>query len=77
METQLRISGMTCGQCVRRVTHLLQSVSGVRIAAVDLNSGHAIVRHEVEADPQQMLAALETEGYTAVVRFTTKSVDDV
>ncbi len=77
METQLRISGMTCSHCVRRVTRLLQSVPGVRLAAVDLTSGHAIVRHNTDADPQEMLAALERESYSAIVKFSRKSIDEV
>jgi copper chaperone len=70
METQLQISGMTCGHCVQIVTKSLQNVPGVRLAAVDLASGHTTVKHDTGADPQAMVAAVEEEGYSALVKST-------
>ncbi|MCJ7543493.1 MAG: permease [Phycisphaerae bacterium] len=39
----LRIGGMTCGHCVRRITDALQACRGVESAAVDLSAGNAVV----------------------------------
>src|SRR6184192_1880054 len=42
--TELAISGMTCGNCARHVTEALQSVPGVRSAAVSLEGKSASVK---------------------------------
>ena len=68
METQLKISGMTCGHCVQSVTKALQSVSGVQLAAVDLTSGSALVKHNAGADAKAMIEAVAEEGYSAQLR---------
>lgn len=63
--TNLKITGMTCGHCVRSVTGALKGVPGVKAAEVDLRSGAAKV--EGEADPAALVAAVEDEGYKAEV----------
>jgi hypothetical protein len=40
---ELRIGGMTCGHCVRRITDALQACKGVSSAHVDLAGGRAAV----------------------------------
>ena len=57
----LKITGMTCGHCVRSVTGALKGVKGVKTAEVDLKSGSAKV--EGTPDPAALLAAVEEEGY--------------
>ncbi len=63
--TNLKITGMTCGHCVRSVTGALKAVPGVKGAEVDLRSGTAKV--EGSADPKALVAAVEEEGYQAEV----------
>lgn len=65
METILKVTGMTCGACVGHVTRALQGVPGVKLAAVDLNSGTAIVKHDESAEPEAMVEAVVEEGYQA------------
>jgi copper chaperone CopZ len=67
METILKITGMSCGACVKHVTQALQSVPGVKLAAVELNSGKAIVKHDEGADSQAMIEAVVEAGYGAQV----------
>jgi len=67
METKLKISGMTCGMCVQHVTKALQSVPGVQLAAVDLTSGTATVKHDASAETETMTEAVTEEGYEAQV----------
>ena len=44
METKtLMISGMTCGMCVKHVTHALTELEGVMDVKTDLESGSAEV----------------------------------
>ncbi len=62
----LKITGMSCGHCVRAVTTALQSVEGVRSVQVDLGAGRATVDYdEGKTDPKQLVGAVMDEGYTA------------
>lgn len=66
MAVHLKITGMTCGHCVRAVTGALKGVKGVTAAEVDLKGGAAVV--EGAADPAALVAAVAEEGYQAEVR---------
>lgn len=72
METQLQISGMTCGHCVQGVTTSLQNVPGVQLAVIDLASGQALIQHDENADPHAMIAAVEEEGHSALLKHPEK-----
>jgi copper chaperone CopZ len=62
----LRIEGMSCGHCARTVTEALESVAGVKKAAVDLAGGQAVVDYEEsETSPVALVGAVADEGYTA------------
>lgn len=61
--TQLNIEGMTCDHCVKAVKGALERTPGVDKAVVDLGAGRATV--EGAAEVQQMLRAVEEEGYRA------------
>ncbi len=63
MTTTLRIEGMTCNNCVRHVDRALRAVSGVSAVEVDLAEHRATVTGE--ADPAQLVAAVEAAGYAA------------
>ena len=50
METKtLMVSGMTCGMCVKHVTHALESITGVVDVKTDLESGSAEVTYDATA----------------------------
>lgn len=60
----LKISGMTCGHCVGRVTTALKSVDGVEIENVKV--GSAMVSYNpTTTSPAQIAAAVENVGYEA------------
>lgn len=61
----LRVNGMTCENCVRHVREALEQVPGVKSVQVDLAQNRATV--EGDADPQLLVAALDEEGYEALV----------
>lgn len=69
MATDLAVTGMTCGNCVRHVTEALQKVAGVHSAAVSLDVHQARVRWNagVTPDPGALIQAVEEEGYGARV----------
>jgi copper chaperone CopZ len=59
----LNISGMTCGHCVQAVAKALDAVPGVERAAVELDTGIAVVAGT--PDVQALLDAVSEEGYEA------------
>ncbi len=62
--TLLKVSGMSCGHCVRAVKDALEGVAGVREARVSLEEGRAEVEHE-GAPVESLVAAVREEGYEA------------
>lgn len=62
----IKIEGMSCGHCVSAVEKALGAVPGVsRVDEVSLERGEA--RIEGLPDPDQLVAAIEEEGYEARV----------
>ena len=60
----LKVTGMTCGGCVRSVKSVLESQAGVEAAEVSLETGQARVRFDPSrASAQQLRAAVEDAGY--------------
>jgi len=63
-EFTLRIDGMHCGGCVRRVTQALASVEGAQ--AKDVQIGTARLASELDPAPvEAAIAALAKAGYAA------------
>jgi len=61
---KLKVEGMTCNHCVMAVKKALAKVDGVEeVVEVSLERGEARVRGQ--ADPSQLVAAIEEEGYRA------------
>ena len=63
---QLKISGMSCGHCVKAVERALDQLPGVETRTVQVGSA------EVTFDPQQtsterLLHAIREEGFTGEV----------
>lgn len=63
---KLNVDGMTCGGCVKSVTHILENVEGVEKAEVSLENKSA----EVSFDPAKtnsaaLIEAVEDGGYEA------------
>jgi Cu+-exporting ATPase len=67
--TELRLAGLTCGNCVRRVTEAIASVPGVSRAAVTLERGRASVHWAAHAPANvaAVLQAVKGAGYEAQV----------
>ncbi|PTA69272.1 CopZ family metallochaperone [Deinococcus arcticus] len=64
-QIELDVTGMTCGHCQAAVTKTLKSVPGVQDVQVDLQTGKAVVQGA--AQPEQLIAAVQEEGYGAQV----------
>lgn len=68
-QTVLAVSGMTCGSCVRHVTHALQELDGVGAVVVARRDGLVTVTHDPATAPiDQLIAALHDAGYPSQPR---------
>ncbi len=65
LATDLRVEGMTCNNCARKVTTAIQSVPGVQSVMVNVESRRASVRWQADAtaDPNQLISAVTAAGY--------------
>jgi Cu+-exporting ATPase len=64
--TLLDVTGMTCGNCVRKVTEVLQAVPGVGGVIVEQEKGRARIHWKGStAQPGALLEAVEKAGYEA------------
>ena len=61
----LEISGMTCASCVARVEKRLGRLDGV-VAEVNLATEKASVRYPDAVSIDDLVAAVESAGYTAI-----------
>ena len=68
MVTNLRITGMSCNNCVRHVSEALRGVPGVTNVEVALPD-RATIEHG-GASPEALVAAVESAGYDAVTQPT-------
>lgn len=63
-ETELKIEGMTCASCVRRVEKALSKVPGVTEANVNFATEKATVQHEGHVSHADLSKAVEGAGYS-------------
>lgn len=58
---QFKVSGMSCGHCVRAITQAIQAQDQAARVEVDLAAG--LVRVQGELDAARIQAAIREEGY--------------
>jgi Cu+-exporting ATPase len=64
--TELRVTGMTCNNCARKVTEAAQKIPGVHSVSVNVQSAQASVRWNSAAkDVPAVLAAVSQAGFDA------------
>lgn len=64
MRKLLKVEGMNCGHCVRRVEKALRAVPGVLAVVVSLETGTAEVIMEKSADEGELKRAVAEAGFT-------------
>lgn len=65
-KTTFSVEGMTCGSCSNKVTEALEGVDGVHAAAVDYQTGEAVISYdESKCDKKELKKAIEKTGYKA------------
>jgi copper chaperone len=62
-EINLRIDGMHCGACIRRVTQTLQTVSGADVEEVRLGAARVLVSNG--STSENLISALGKAGFAA------------
>jgi copper chaperone len=63
-KTLLNVSGMTCGNCVKKVETALNGLEGVEKAKVDLENASAKVKYdETKQSPESLSRAVTEAGY--------------
>ena len=67
METMvLKVSGMSCGGCVKSVTGVLEALPGVTKADVSLEKNEATVSYDAaRVGREQMVQAIDDAGFEA------------
>jgi copper ion binding protein len=63
MTKKVLIDGMSCMHCVGRVKKVLDGISGVKEAYVNLEGKYALVESEAPVDDALIKAAIEDAGY--------------
>lgn len=58
---QFKVSGMSCGHCVRAVTQAIQALEQTARVEVDLAAG--VVRVDARLDAAQIQSVIREEGY--------------
>ena len=66
METTLKISGMSCGHCIRAVKEALGGLEGISVLEVNLDQGTAKITHTYPLDQRRLHDVLDAEGYELV-----------
>jgi copper chaperone CopZ len=67
-QVTLKVAGMTCGHCQKRVETALSQVPGVFAAVVDLHHGLAEVDYDDDtATIEELTAAVTQAGYAAAL----------
>jgi copper chaperone len=69
IQTNVNVSGMTCGHCVSSVSEELEALSGVKDVAVDLNPGGlstVTITSTQELSTSEIGEAVAEAGYVVV-----------
>ncbi|WP_236558239.1 heavy-metal-associated domain-containing protein [Arthrobacter sp. 9V] len=69
IQTNVNVSGMTCGHCVSSVSEELESLNGVENVAVELNPGGlstVTITSTKELSPSEIGEAVAEAGYLVV-----------
>ncbi|GAA0350169.1 MAG: heavy-metal-associated domain-containing protein [Propionibacteriaceae bacterium] len=74
--TEFQVTGMTCGHCEQAVSQEVGQIAGVAAVEVSAATGRLLVTTDVTTDvtagdvvtDEQVLAAVDDAGYTAIRR---------
>jgi copper chaperone len=64
MQQVFKVQGMTCGHCVKAVTHAVQLLDNAAAVSVELDSGEVVIDSGLPRE--RLVEAIREEGYTVV-----------
>jgi len=67
IDTRFRVTGMDCAACATKVEAATRRVSGVEAVSVSVTAGTMTVKHQPEADLDQVVSKVKSVGYDAAV----------
>lgn len=68
-EVGLKITGMSCGGCIARITGALKGVKGIKSVKIDLETGHAVVVcNPKQIKAKTIVASVKKLGYGVTQR---------
>ena len=59
MKTKIKVTGMSCEHCVKRVTKAIESIAGIKDVQVDLKSGEATFDKPEEMSMNDIVKAIK------------------
>jgi copper chaperone len=62
---RFNVQGMTCGHCVKAVTHAIKNQDPSALVQIDLPTGEVIVESDLAVE--QIIGLISEEGYKAQV----------
>lgn len=66
MKKEIKIEGMSCGHCVKRVENALKDLEGVVQVAVNLEENKAVVELSQDIPDAVLREAVDDAGYDVV-----------
>lgn len=63
MLTKIKVKGMNCEHCVKRVTKALKSLAGLKDVKVDLQSGGAVFEKPDKVSMDEVIKTIHEAGY--------------
>jgi len=63
MKTKIKVTGMSCKHCVKRVTKAIESIAGIKDVQVDLKSGEATFDKPETVSMEEIVKAIKEVGY--------------
>lgn len=66
MKKEIKIEGMSCGHCVKRVENALKDLDGVVQVAVSLEENKAVVELSLDIPDAVLREAVDDAGYDVV-----------
>ena len=67
MKTKIKVTGMSCEHCVKRVTKAIESIAGIKDVQVDLKSGKATFDKPETVSMEEIVKAIKKTGYEVEV----------
>jgi copper chaperone CopZ len=65
---EFQVTGMTCSHCEQAVSAEVGQIPGVQTVEVSAATGRLIITSDASVTDEQVLAAVDEAGYTAVRR---------